>query len=76
MADDGSIQVPPDSTGSKVDTSEIAREVTQEIVQRQRMEAYDDDGNAISSVAIVEQLKETNQLLLQLIMLLEAKEFS
>lgn len=74
-SDDGYVQGAPDSTGKKIDTSEITREgPAQEVVERQRVEVYDDNGDAVSSAAIVEQLKEMNGFLWQILSLLQAKD--
>jgi len=67
MADDGFIQVPADSVGKKVDTTEIVRPITQEVVERQRMEVYDPDGEPVATSDVVAQVKETNELLLLII---------
>lgn len=55
MADDGFIQVPADSVGKKVDTTEVTRADTV-VVERQRVEARDDDDNVLSTAAVVERL--------------------
>lgn len=72
MADNGFIQVPLDQGGKRVDTSEITREDSGVTVERQRVEARDDDDNVLSTKEIVEQLKTTNDLLFRLIILMQA----
>lgn len=55
MSDDGFIQVPADSVGKKVDTTEITR-TDDVVVERQRVEVRDDDDNVLSTAAVVERL--------------------
>lgn len=70
---DGHVQVPADGVGKKVDATEITREDTNVTVERQRMEARDEDDNVLSTREIVEQLKTTNDLLFRLLLLMQEK---
>lgn len=59
---DGYVQVAPDSTGKKIDNTEITR-ADSVIVERQRVEAHDEDDEVLSTASIVEQLKNVNDAL-------------
>lgn len=61
---DGLIQVPPDSTGKKVDTTEITRvDSAGTIVERQRVEARDDDDQVLNTQVLADKLDEIRDLL-------------
>lgn len=53
---DGFVGINPDSTGKKVDTTEVTRQDTAVLVERQRVEARDDDDNVLSTAAIIDRL--------------------
>lgn len=70
---DGHIQVPADSVGKKVDATEIIRQDTGVTVERQRFEARDEDDNVLSTKEIADLLRETNQLLFQMLLILRTE---
>jgi hypothetical protein len=63
---DGFVQVAPDSSGKKIDNTEVTRSDTGVVVERQRIEVRDDNDETLSTASIVEQLKQTNELLFQI----------
>ena len=70
---DGHIQVPADSVGKKVDATEVTRQDTGVVVERQRFEARDADDNVLSTKEITDLLIETNQLLFQILLILQTQ---
>lgn len=68
MADmaDGFVQVAPDSTGKKIDNTEVTRDDTAVVVERQRVEPRDDEDNVLSTAAVVDQLQAISQQIAEL----------
>lgn len=64
---DGHIQVPADGVGKKVDATEVTR-FDAVVVERQRMEARDADDEILNTSEIVSAIKETNNLLFQILL--------
>lgn len=67
---DGFVQVAPNSSGAKIDNTEVTRDDAV-VVERQRVESRDDDDKVLSTAAIVDQLKTTNELLFRILYQLE-----
>lgn len=67
---DGFVQVAVDGAGKKVDNTEVTRsDLT--VVERQRVEAHDEDDEVLSTAAVVEELKNIGEKLDQLMMLIK-----
>lgn len=61
---DGFVQVAPDSTGKKIDNTEVTRtDAAGTVVERQRVEPRDDEDNVLSTAAIVDELKNIGEKL-------------
>lgn len=60
---DGHVQVAPDSTGKKVDNTEVTRSDTAVVVERQRVEARDDEDEVLSTQLLAGKLDEIRDLL-------------
>ena len=67
---DSYIQVPEDSTGKKIDYTRLTRD-DGTMVERQRIEVYSDSDQILSTSPIVDELKQTNELLFNISMQLQ-----
>lgn len=64
---DSYIRLPEDSTGKKVDYTQITRD-DGTVVERQRIEVYSESDQILSTSPIVDQLRQTNELLFSISM--------
>lgn len=60
---DGFVQVAVDGAGKKVDNTEVTRLDTDVVVERQRVEARDDDDEVLSTQLLADKLDEIRDLL-------------